>query len=53
MLFKCWLRDCLKQLIQLPEATLPRADQIFDLNKQTGRIWKIVVAINFNIATKK
>ena len=46
MLFKHWLGDCLKQLIQLFEATLPRADQIFDLNKQTRRIWKTVVAIH-------
>ena len=37
--------DCLKQLIQLFEANFPCPDdQVFDMNKQTQRIWKTVVA---------
>ena len=46
MLFKCYkLCDCLKQLIQLFEANFPCPDdQVFDMNKQTQRIWKTVVA---------
>ena len=41
------------QLIKLFEAILPRSDdQIFDLNKQTQRIWKTAATINFNIAIK-
>ena len=39
------------QLIKLFEAILPRSDdQIFDLNKQTQRIWKTAATINFNVA---
>ena len=44
---------CLKQLIQLFEAILPRTDdQIFELNKQTQKIWKSV-AMNLNVTIKK
>ena len=53
-MFKYLLCDWLKQLIKLFEEILPRTgDQIFDLNKQTQRIWLTVVAINFNVAMKK
>ena len=49
------LCDCLKQLIKLSETILPRGgrSEIFDLNKETQRIWKTVVAINFNVAIKQ
>ena len=44
MIFRYYLCDFLKQLIQLFDAILPRPDdQIFDLNKQTQRIRKTVI----------
>ena len=40
--------------MKLFETILPRTDdQTFDLKKQTQRILKTVVAINFNVAMKK